>query len=224
MQADLVAHHLSRRVMWQRWTGASMGGAAVAVLLYAMLPYAITYPGMGYDQYDYVAAPWRFLVTYGVVYSALSAAQWLVLRRYVADAWQWVVVTVASVAVLFPGTIWLFNRFGPKDIAELIWSAGMVVFEYPFGFGGHLFAILGQAFILERWTRSAWLWLVLAPFLGGCALVVALILAAPLERLMGTGISVTAFNFLAWTIYYALSGFVMATLLTEDRRVEDLPR
>lgn len=205
----------SRWRMWQRWTLASTGGALIAVLLYAWLPRAITAPEMVYGDYDYVAAPWRYLLINGVLYGALSGAQWLLLRRYVTDAWWWIVATVGWSAVIYPGTIWWFSTVQLGGIAELIWSAGT---DYPYGFGGPLFAITGQWLILRQWVRFAWLWLVITPFLGGCTLVGVVVLLAPLDRWVGLRVNDTIFDFVAWTIFSALSGFVMATLLSEYRR------
>jgi hypothetical protein len=204
--------HTSRWNIWWQWTLASTAGVFVAVALYAILPRALTNPLIQHD-YDYVAMPWRYLLIYGSIYGAVSSAQWWVLRYYVADAWRWIAVTTGCAALLFPASMWLFHTIGLEGIAMVIWSAGI---DFPYGFGGHLFAIIGQWLVFRRWTRVAWLWLVLAPVIGLAVLIGVVAFLVRLEPWFGANNRV--FDILWGTLYYAISGIIVAMLLTHRSR------
>src|SRR5688572_6157074 len=95
-----AAERALRWDLWRRWALTSLIGIVVASALYRALPRGLAYPQA--DENIWLQQPWRLAVLNCVFYTPISLAQWLVLRRYVRQAWWWPIVTLGSVVVVYP--------------------------------------------------------------------------------------------------------------------------
>jgi hypothetical protein len=147
--------------LWWRWALISLIGIIVGSMLEQALPDALRYPRD--DENIWLAQPWRVAVLTCVYYTPISLAQWLVLRRYVRRAWWWLLITLGSVAVVYPVSIWvlwnLAHVFGRSGLEV----PGLILLEFAWavwflGLGGGSIYLVTQWVALLRWTTSIRIW------------------------------------------------------------------
>ena len=133
--------------IWWRWALISFLGIIVGSMLYNLLPDALANPQA--DEDIWLEQPWRVAVLACIYYTPIALAQWLVLWRYVPRAWWWLIITVGSVVVIYPGSIWLLWNIRQWDLASDVWFLGLE--------GGSVY-VVAQWLALRRWTRSPGIW------------------------------------------------------------------
>jgi hypothetical protein len=141
----------------------------------------------------------------GVLYAPLSLAQWWILRRYIPRAREWLVLTIGSVVLIYPGLIWLFLTIGLEDPAWLVWYLGL---------GGSAIYGLVQCLTPVRWlslTKRWFLWPAAALVVGTTVLQISQRFAS----LWQIQLSATepGAMIMTWGIYYVVMGLILAYIL-----------
>jgi hypothetical protein len=198
--------HISRSFRWDvwwRWSIVSFIGAVLGALLLRELD-PILLP-LGTDEDFQLWEPWRLAVLNGVLYAPLSLVQWWILRRYISSAVEWVMITIGSVVVVYPGMIWLFLTIGLEDPAWFVWFLGL---------GGSGVYGLAQCLTPLRWlsvTKRWLLWPAAAVVVGTLVLQISQQFANVWQ--MHLSATDPRAMIATWGIYYTLMGLVLAYML-----------
>jgi hypothetical protein len=123
-------------------------GIAIALTVYVLVHDRLVPPFS--DEDIEMMEPWRLAALNFVYYLPICLTQWLVLRRCVPSAFQWVVATITAVCVAQPTIVGILWTFGHNQLAFLGWQ---------FGLGSGIWAVLCQWLVLRRWIRDSMRWL-----------------------------------------------------------------
>ena len=203
---------LSRSLRWEiwwRWTLFSLIGITVANVIYDMLPHALRYPQA--DENIWLEESWRVAALTCAYYTPVSLAQWLVLRRYVHQSWWWLLITLGSVVIVYPGSIWVLYALGQWEPAGWVWLLGM---------GGITVYVVAQWVALRRWTRNTWIlgmWMIVAA--GGILVMLNVIEMVNLDitkRMSNAGFLNILYRIAVSALYQMTLGGVLTVILRPD--------
>jgi hypothetical protein len=161
----IKTHFVSERpfqwsLLW-RWTLISLIGSIVGTTLYHQLPDALVNPQA--DENIWLEQPWRLAVINAVYYTPIILAQWLLLWRYVRQAWRWPTIILGSVVVVYPATIWMFEKLGRMFVGGGLGGAAYIAWELSWavwflGVEGSTTYLVTQWLAMLCWTHNKAMW------------------------------------------------------------------
>ena len=125
--------------------------------------------------------------------AGMGVGQWLLLRRWVHKAWQWIVPTVAAQPVGWFAAV----------VASWHYDAWVLI---------SILSGVGQWLVLRRWVQRSWWWLVAAAFYAPLRLLT--------DFASSAGIGLGAEH--VFTTHVALAGLVIVLLLARSAKPEQL--
>jgi hypothetical protein len=143
-------------------------------------------------------------------YGPITVAQWMIIRRYVRHAIWWIGVTLGSVAIVYPLTIWTLWTLDLDLLATIVWF---------FELGSGMFATVGQWSVLRQWTQRSRIWL--------SAAAVVFIFMVMLSNMFSTVIPLTHAAYVAlisWGLYQGIMSAILLDVLDIRPSILPIPR
>jgi hypothetical protein len=204
---------------YSRWLVAALIGISIGLALENALPHEVRYPQE--DENIWLEQPWRLIPLTCAYYIPLSLAQWLVLRRYVRHAWWWLLITLGSVIVGYPASIYalwnlglVFGRNGLELPGTILLELAWIV--WFFGLGGISVYFVAQWLAMLCWSSSKRNWGIgwVATSLGWLlALMLLAWITGSTEQARGNDFTEKLYTFASAGLYQITLGGVLAIIV-----------